>query len=51
MAKYVLDSDQLKTVIERAIDLFLEYQYRLGYDEPRARSEVVMDIMEILKNR
>ncbi len=49
MIKYVLNSDQLKTLIERAIDLFMDYQYRHGYDEPRARSETVMKIMETLR--
>jgi hypothetical protein len=50
MTKYVLDSDQLRAVIEKAIDLFMDYQYKHGYDEPRARSETVMKIMETLRN-
>ncbi len=49
MTKYVLDSDQIKTLIEKAIDLFMDYQYRYGYEEPRARSETVMKIMETLR--
>ncbi|MFZ2446238.1 MAG: hypothetical protein WAW37_07770 [Syntrophobacteraceae bacterium] len=49
MAKFVITSEQLKTIIERTIDLFLEYQYKHGFDEPRARAEAVMDVIGSLK--
>jgi len=35
--------------MEKAIDIFLEYQYKRGYDEPMARSGAVMDVIGSLK--
>lgn len=50
MKKYLLNSQQVKQLMEKAIDLFLEYQYKRGYDEPRARSEAVMEVMGSIKS-
>jgi septation ring formation regulator EzrA len=50
MKKYLLNSQQVKELIEKAIDLFLEYQYKRGYDEPKARSEAVMEVMGSIKS-
>jgi len=49
MKKFLLDSEQLTAIIEKTIDLFLDYQYKHGYDEPRARSEAVMAVIESLE--
>jgi hypothetical protein len=49
MKKYLLTAEQLKQLMEKAIDLFLEYQYKRGYDEPMARSGAVMDAIGSLK--
>lgn len=49
MKKYLLHEDQLKQLMEKTIDLFLEYQYKRGYDEPVARSSAVADILGSLK--
>ena len=35
--------------MEKTIDLFLEYQYKRGYDEPVARSRAVTDIIGSLR--
>ena len=54
MEKYLLHADQLKQLMEKTIDLFLEYQYKRGYDEPVARSRAVTDVIgsiRTLKNR
>jgi hypothetical protein len=40
--------------MEKTIDLFQEYQYKHGYEEPVARSRAVADILvsiEALRNR
>lgn len=49
MRKFLIDADGLTRILEKTIDLFLEYQYKHGYDEPRARSEAVMAVIESLK--
>jgi hypothetical protein len=49
MKKFLIDSDQLIKILERTIDLFLDCQYKRGYDEPRARSEAVMAVIDSLK--
>jgi hypothetical protein len=48
MAKFLMDSEQLTKILERTIDLFLDYQYKYGYDEPRARSEALMAVIDSL---
>ena len=45
MKKYILDRGQLLKLLDRTIDLFLEYQYRQGYEEPKAREETLRDVM------
>jgi len=49
MQKYLLHADQLRQLMEKTIDLFLEYQYKRGYDEPVARSRAVTDIIGSLR--
>jgi hypothetical protein len=49
MEKYLLDSGQLETLLDKTIDLFLRYQYRHGYDEPLARSRAVADVIGSLR--
>jgi hypothetical protein len=49
MQKYLFNAEQLKQLVEKAIDLFLEYQYKRGYDEPLARSAAVMDVIGSLR--
>ena len=49
MKKYLLNAEQLKQLMEKAIDLFLEYQYKRGYDESMARSGAVVDVIGSLK--
>ncbi len=49
MEKYLLHAGQLKQLVEKAIDLFLEYQYKRGYDEPLAKSTAVMDVIGSLR--
>lgn len=40
-----IDSNQLREILEKTIDLFQDYQYKHGYDEPRARAEAIMDVL------
>ncbi|MCE5336474.1 MAG: hypothetical protein LLG06_18005 [Desulfobacteraceae bacterium] len=49
MEKYLLDSWQLKQVLEKTIDLFLEYQYKHGCDEPLARTKAIQDVIESIR--
>ncbi len=49
MEKYQFDSHQLQKILEKTIDLFLEYQYKRGYDEPQARSQSIMDVIGTLR--
>lgn len=49
MAKYEFEPEQLQEILERTIDLFQDYQYKHGYDEPKARLEAIMDVMESLR--
>ena len=49
MEKYLLNAEQINQLMEKAIDLFLEYQYKHGYDEPMAKSRAVMDVIGSLK--
>jgi len=48
LEKYELDLDQIAELLHHAIDLFLRYEYELGYDEPRARSEAIQEIVRTL---
>ncbi len=48
MPEISIDSDRLREVLEKTIDLFQDYQYKHGYDEPRARAEAIMDVMGTL---
>jgi len=48
MARYSFTAEQLSMLVDRAIDRFLEYQYKLGYEEPRARKEALRDILDAL---
>jgi len=48
MKKFLIDSEQLTKILERTIDLFLDCQYKRGYDEPRARSAAVLAVMHSL---
>jgi hypothetical protein len=49
MKKFLIDSEQFTKILERTIDLFLDYQYKRGYDEPRARSEAILAVVHSLK--
>ncbi len=49
MEKYLLDSKQLEKLLEKTIDLFQEYQYKRGMEEPQARSRAVMDVIGFLR--
>ena len=49
MEKYLLDSRQLETILDKTIDLFLDYQYGHGYEEPLARSRAVADVIGSLR--
>ncbi len=49
MEKYLLDSKQLETILDKTIDLFLRYQYGRGYEEPLARSRAVADVIGSLR--
>ncbi len=49
MEKYLLDSRQLETILDKTIDLFLKYQYSNGYEEPLARSRAVADVIGSLR--
>jgi len=55
MEKFLLSAEQLKKFMEKAIDLFLEYQYKRGYEEPMAKSAAIMDLIgslnTLLSNR
>ncbi len=50
MEKYLLSDEQLQKLMEKTIDLFLEYQYKRGYEEPLARSRAVMDVIGQLRH-
>jgi len=49
MPKYLIDSEQLRIILEKSIDIFQIYQFERGYDEPRARTEAVMDVIGTLR--
>ncbi len=49
MEKYLLESEQLRKVLEKTIDLFQDYQYNQGYEEPLARTKAVTDILTSLR--
>jgi hypothetical protein len=49
MAKFLIDSKQFTQILDRTINLFLDYQYKHGYDEPRARSEAIREVIGSLK--
>lgn len=49
MDKYLLDSKQLERLLEKTIDLFQEYQYKRGMEEPQARSKAVMEVIGYLR--
>ncbi len=48
MKKYSVDRDQLLEIMDRTINLFLEYQYGQGFEEPRAREEALRDMLASL---
>lgn len=48
MANYSMSTEQIGMLMDRVIDRFLEYQYRFGYEEPRARAEAVRDVLDAL---
>lgn len=50
MEKYLFSAEQIKQLIEKSIDLFLQYQYGRGYEEPMAKSAAVMDVLGSLKS-
>ena len=45
MKKYAFDSRQLEKLLDDTINLFLEYQFKMGYEEPRAREEALREII------
>jgi hypothetical protein len=49
MPKFLIDSKQLTKILERTIDLFLDYQYKHGHDEPRARSQAIREVISSLE--
>ena len=49
MGKYLLKTEQLNQLMDKVIDLFLEYQYKRGYDEPLARSAALRDVIGLLR--
>ncbi len=48
MKKYTVDREQLLELMDRAINLFLEYQFKKGYEEPRAREEALRDVLGMM---
>ena len=48
MANYVLDQAQLVQLLEDVLDKFMDYQFRHGYEEPRAREEALRDVLNEL---
>jgi len=46
MKNYSFNSEQLVRLLENATDLFLKFQYQLGHEEPRARAEAIMEIID-----
>lgn len=50
MAKHSLTSEQIRTLLDRVIDRYLEYEYTFGYEEPRARAEAVRDVLDALES-
>lgn len=48
MTKYSFNAEQLTKILQKTIDLFLEYQYKHGFDEPKARAEAIMDVVGAL---
>jgi hypothetical protein len=51
MKKYVLSAEQLTKILDATIDRFMSYQFKKGFEEPRARQEAIMDVLEILNHR
>lgn len=50
MPRYVFDTQQITQILDKTIDLFLEYQFKHGYDEPKARSEAIREIIGLLRS-
>jgi hypothetical protein len=48
MKKYALSAAQLTKILDATIDRFMSYQYRKGFEEPRARQEAIRDVLELL---
>lgn len=46
--RYTFSAKEMTRILDDTIDRFMEYQYGKGYDEPRARAEAVMDVIERL---
>ncbi len=47
---YTFDQAELAGLLHKAIDAFMDYQYRHGYEEPRAREEAIRNIIRILED-
>ncbi len=45
MKQYVFNSEQLVQVLDETLDLFMEYQFKWGFEEPRAREEAIREIV------
>ncbi len=45
MRRYTFSSEELVTLLEEVINLFLKYQYQEGYEEPGARIAAIMDTL------
>lgn len=48
MKKYILSTDQLSEILNTTIDQFMSYQFREGFEEPRARQEAIMDVLDLV---
>ncbi len=47
MRRFTFSSEELVTLLEEVINLFLKYQYQEGYEEPGARTAAIMDTLNV----
>jgi hypothetical protein len=48
--RFVLTSDQMSALLDSTISVFMEYQFRHGYEEPRARHAAIQTILDRLES-
>ncbi len=48
MERYSFTQEEVVKLLDDAMDLFMEFQYKHGYEEPKARMEAIRAILDLL---